>query len=121
MRGWSARMFQVDHSRLKRVVFRGGDGADHFVGGGFIKPMHIGKYYGQPQTWTSSMLPLSEGRRHAPDQRKVDVKRLRALQVQTRPGHWLVSARRVIADAAKPGLPVGEENWDRRGGGLLRR
>ena len=59
--------------------FKAGDDGDHIFGGGFIESMHIGKFYGQPQSWTESMQLLTEGRRHPLEQRKIDVQRLSAL------------------------------------------
>ena len=112
--------FGLTNSRVKRVNFRAGEDGDHIFGGGFIESLNIGKFYGQTQSWTESMQPLTEGRRHPLEQRKVDVERLNSLQVLTHPGHRLVSARRVIADAAKKGLPVGATNWGRRAQAFLR-
>ena len=57
--GGTRACFRLTNSRLRRVTFRAGDDGDHIFGGGFIESMHIGKFYGQPQSWISSMHPFA--------------------------------------------------------------
>ena len=66
------------------------------------------------------MLPAATGRRYELHHRKVEVTRLVDLRVHKRPGCWLVSARRIISDVARMGLPVGAARWGRRARALLR-
>ena len=95
-------------------------GATDVTVGAWMRPLGIPKFTGTPESWMKSMLPVGTGRRHLMTKRKVDAKRLMQLRVHKRQGLYLVSARRIISDFAKRGLPVGAKSWGRRARALLR-
>ena len=115
--GEKVRVFRVAISMVRRrAIFS----ASSISVGQWMRPLGVEEFRGVPQSWTQSMLPASSGRRHPLWQREVDAKRMRDLQVHKRKGCWLVSARRIIADVARRGLPVGAAQWGKRARALLR-
>ena len=123
-----AMSYETDFRRVARLTnfsFRSLRFQPGWVeGAGFHAHMGIREHAGFFESWRDSLLPLNQGRRHSLTSRKVDLQRLRALKVHTYwlgpDGEALVSARHLIADMARRGLPVGAPSWGRRARALLR-